>query len=236
MVQATQRLEYLSSPTFHADSICVIRVLWTGWVLSRLNERQEFLDCFGNQSGELQMYTKIIPHNWLHSTQSNNEDQITFDTYQGGPFWQGNWHLQTPWMLEGSVRELRILITSIPKPGYVSWSCQPLGLEKREKTPVHLTIHWPSATLSAMTRHAFGNEVGKVVFAVELPPPNRTVCSRKTPKHLLHLNWLARFPLATQKLEGWFPSTPTNMLGRGDSFAFASRHKIHLEMRCGSSR
>ena len=51
----TTGAEYLSSPTFHADSICVIRVLWTGWVLSRLNGRQEFLDCFGNQSGELQM-------------------------------------------------------------------------------------------------------------------------------------------------------------------------------------
>ena len=126
----TQRLVQSIFPpqkTFHVDSISVIRVLWTGWVLSRLNERQEFLDCFGNQSGEVQMYTKRIPHNWLHSTQSNNEDQITFDTYQGGPFWQGNWHLQTPWMLEGSVRELRILITYIPKPGYVSWSCQPLG-------------------------------------------------------------------------------------------------------------
>ena len=47
--------EYLSSPTSHADSISVIRVLWTGWVLSCLNGRQEFLDCFGNQSGELQM-------------------------------------------------------------------------------------------------------------------------------------------------------------------------------------
>lgn len=138
IVQATQMTgaEYLSSPkTFHADSICVIRFLWTGWVLSCLNERQEFLDCFGNQSGELQMYTKRIPHNWLHSTQSNNEDQLIFNTYQGGPFWKGNWNLQTPWMLEGSVRELRILITYIPKPGNVSWSCQPFGSEKRERLP-----------------------------------------------------------------------------------------------------
>ena len=47
-----------------------------------------------------------------------------------------------------------LLVTYIPKPGYVSWSCQPFGSETREKTPVHLTIHCPSATLSAMTRHA----------------------------------------------------------------------------------
>ena len=38
-----------------------------------------------------------------------------------------NWNLHTPWMLEGSVGELMILITYIPKPDYVSWSCQPLG-------------------------------------------------------------------------------------------------------------
>ena len=41
-----------------ADSISVIRVLWDGWVSSCLNERQEFLDCFGNQSGELHVYKK----------------------------------------------------------------------------------------------------------------------------------------------------------------------------------
>lgn len=54
-----------------------------------------------------------------------------------------NWNLQTPWMLEGSVRELRILITYIPKPGYVSWSCQPLGLKNEKKIP----SIWPYTAL-----------------------------------------------------------------------------------------
>ena len=145
--------EYLSSPkTFYADSICVdsSSVNWMGLVLLEWEARMK--DGFGNQSGELQMYKKRIPHNWLHSTQSNNEDQITFGIYQGEPCWKLKF---ADSMDVGRLRAVTQDTHNLyPQARLCQLVVSTTWFRKTRKASVHLTIHWHSATLSAMTRHA----------------------------------------------------------------------------------
>ena len=118
-----------------------IRVLWTGWVLSRLNERQSWRTVLATRVVSCKCIQKES-----HITDCTLPNQTMKMKLLSIPIKANlveNWNLQTPWMLEGSVRELRMLITYIPKPGYVSWSCQPLGLEKRERLP----SIWPYTAL-----------------------------------------------------------------------------------------